>query len=155
MTSASDTLWKATATFFLLCGSLLVFIFIINKFARIPDSRAFLLSDFVGFLGGVFVLKGILHNPRWRKPLGIIWLCLAALAAFLSSQHELLAKVPELREFRNRPEVMLNIGRACVLMVLAAFGIGVSLIGWQHRLDRSPAEDDELRHANGDCADFE
>jgi len=148
MSSGSDAVWKVAATFCLLTGSLLAFIFIVNKVARIPDSRAFLLSDFVGFLAAVFLLKGILHGPRWRKPLGIIWLCLAALAAFLSSQYELLANLPELRKFHNLPEIVFNVRRACLLVFLAAVAIGVSLIVWQHRLDRSLADEDEFEHAD-------
>jgi glucan phosphoethanolaminetransferase (alkaline phosphatase superfamily) len=108
-------------------------------FARIWDREAYLFPGIVAAFAGVFICAGIMQNARWQKPLGIIWICLAGLAAFNSTQYEALTNLA-VHGLRTTPAAVQGVIRASMLMSVMAATLGLSLLFWQRRLDRSGSD---------------
>ncbi len=132
---------KIGATVLLLAGSVLAYAFIHKIFARIWDSQAYLQHEFVALVAGLLLWGGVRMWPRWRLPLGIIWLLFGGLAFLNSTQYRSPQDFPQVPGFRTGPEVLRAMSRASIVMGCVALSLGVGLLCWQrviHRRERVP-----------------
>jgi len=127
---------KILATFSLLAGSILAYIFVVKIFISIWNRDTYLMPGFVGLLAGVLIYGGTKHWERWRLVLGRIWLALCGLAFFNSFYYLKLCDLPELSSV-----VLIGYSNGSSVMGCVAFAIAVGQIIWQRTLDREERGD--------------
>lgn len=120
----------------LLIGSILAYAFAIKIFARIWDSQAYLQHEFIAIVAGLLLWGGVRMWPRWRLPLGVIWLLFGALAFLNSTQYQSSYHFPQVPGFRTEPEALRAMSRASIVMGCVAATLGVSLLWWQRLIHR-------------------
>ena len=121
---------KISATFFLLIGSILAYVFVVKIFISIWNQHTYLMPGFVAVGAGLLIYGGTKQWERWRLVLGRIWLGLCVLAFFNSFYYLKLASLPGLS-----PNFWIGCSNGSIVMGCVALPLGIGLIVRQKILD--------------------